>query len=111
MKIDEYAPLVRPITRARPKSCSEVAPNTNDPTTSTDSTGMIATNEVLIDRARVWFMDRLTMSEYVIRPEAPRPLAFSRIRSNTTTVSYREYPRTVSTAITVSGLTWNPVSE
>ena len=63
MKIDEYAPLVSPMTRASPKSCSEVAPRTNEPTTSTESTGTMATNEVLIDRARVWFIDRLTISE------------------------------------------------
>ena len=35
----------------------------NEPTTSTESTGMMATNEVLMDRARVWFIDRLTISE------------------------------------------------
>ena len=51
---------------------------------------MMATSEVLIDRARVWFIDRLTISEYVMRPDAPRPWELSRIRSNTTTVSYSE---------------------
>ena len=29
--------------------------------TSTESTGMIATSEVLIDRASVWFIERLTI--------------------------------------------------
>ena len=46
-----------------------------------------------------------------MRPEAPSPFEFSRIRSKTTTVSYSEYPSTVRTATTVSGVTWNPVSE
>ena len=62
MKIDEYAPEVRPMTRARPKYCSVVAPRSWAPMTSTASTGRMATSEVLIDRARVWFIDRLTMS-------------------------------------------------
>ena len=48
----------------------------------------MATREVLSDRASVWFMDRLIMSEYVIRPEAiGAPRALSRTRSYTTTVS------------------------
>ena len=31
--------------------------------TRTARTGMIATSEVLIDRASVWFIERLTISE------------------------------------------------
>ena len=63
MKIDEQAPLVRPMTRARPKLCRVVAPSSSDPMSRTDSTGMMATNDVLIDRASVWFIERLTISE------------------------------------------------
>ena len=36
------------------------------------------------------------------------PFVFSSILSNTTMVSYREYPRMVRKATTVSGVTWNP---
>jgi hypothetical protein len=63
MKIEEYAPLVSPMTSASPKSSSVVAPSSNDPTTSTESTGTMATSDVLIDRAKVWFMDRFTVWE------------------------------------------------
>ena len=63
MKIEEYAPLVSPMTSARPKLCRVVAPRNSEPMTRTESTGMMATSEVLIDRARVWFIDRLTISE------------------------------------------------
>ena len=38
------------------------------------------------------------------------PLVFSRTLSNTTTVSYREYPRIVSRPVTVAGVTSKPVS-
>ncbi len=62
MKIDEYAPDVSPMTRASPKYCSVVAPRIWAPMTRTANTGKMATNEVLIDRARVWFIDRLTTS-------------------------------------------------
>ena len=51
------------MTSARPKSWSEVAPRMKEPTTSTERTGTMATNDVLMDRARVWFMDRFTISE------------------------------------------------
>ena len=40
-----------------------------------------------------------------------RPRVFSCTRSNTTMVSYNEYPRMVRKAITVSGLTTKPESE
>ncbi len=38
------------------------------------------------------------------------PRVFSRTLSNTTTVSYSEYPRMVSTPITVAGVTSKPIS-
>ena len=62
MKIDEYAPVSRPTSRARPKSCSAWAPRAYDPITSTDRIGMMATSEVLIDRISTWFIERLTVS-------------------------------------------------
>ena len=51
------------------------------------STGMMATADVLMDRASVWFIDRLISCGYVMRPLLPMPLVLSRTRSNTTTVS------------------------
>lgn len=87
MKIDEYAPVIKPMNSASPKYCSVVAPNTYAPMNSTDATGSTATSDVLRDLAITWFIDRLTVLAYVIRPEAPRPLAFSWTRSNTTIVS------------------------
>ncbi len=46
-----------------------------------DRIGMIATSDVLIDRISTWFIERLTVSPYVIRPDAERPRVFSSILS------------------------------
>ena len=46
-------------TLARSINTSMVAPRNWAPTSRIASTGMMATMDVLIDRARVWFMDRL----------------------------------------------------
>src|SRR5581483_2708071 len=75
------------------------------------ATGRMATRLVLSDRISTWFIERLTVSEYVIRPDAERPRVFSSIRSKTTIVSYSEYPRIVKKATTVAGVTSNRVSE
>ena len=75
------------MTRASPKYCSVVAPRIWAPMTSTDSTGRMATSEVLMDRASVWFIDRLTTSVVGHPPDAPKAPVFSLTRSNTTTVS------------------------
>lgn len=62
MKMEEYAPVVRPMKRARPKSSSAVAPRTQAPITRIDRIGRMATRDVLIERASTWFTDRLTTS-------------------------------------------------
>ena len=49
-----------------------------------------AVTDVLIDRTRVWFTEKLAASLYVCRLFPVRPAVFSRIESNTTTVSYSE---------------------
>ena len=54
---------------------------------STLATGRMATRLVFSDRMRTWFIERLTVSAYVIRPEAESPRVFSSMRSNTTIVS------------------------
>ena len=70
MKIDEYDPVMRPTSRATAKSCSATAPRIHEPTTNSDSTGSTAARLVLSERISVWFIDRLTISEYVVRPPA-----------------------------------------
>ena len=62
MKIEEYAPLMRPMNKARPKSFRAEAPRIHEPMTNMQNTGMIATKEVLMDLASTWFIDRLTTS-------------------------------------------------
>ncbi len=95
------------MSRARPKSFSVVAPSTPAPMNRIDRMGRMATRDVFSDRIRTWFIDRFTVSVYVIRPVAERPFEFSSTLSNTTMVSYREYPRMVRKAITVAGVTSN----
>ena len=51
-----------PMNRASPKSLSADAPRIQDPMTRMQNTGIMATKDVLIDRANTWFMDRLTTS-------------------------------------------------
>ena len=86
MKIDEYEPVIRPTSRATAKSWRATAPKTHDPITSSDRTGSTAARLVLIERISVWFIDRLTISLYVVRPPSRR-LVFSCTLSNTTMVS------------------------
>jgi len=52
-----------------------------------EATGRTATTEVLIERTRVWLMARFTCCEKVRRVCPNRFAVFSRILSNTTTVS------------------------
>jgi hypothetical protein len=87
MKIEEYAPLMRPMNNANPKSFKAEAPRIHEPMTKMQNTGMMATKEVLIDRASTWFIDRLTTSVYVTRLVEARPIVFSLTLSNTTIVS------------------------
>ena len=96
---------------ARPNSWRGLAPRNWAPMTRIDKMGSSATNDVLMERISVWFMDRLTMSLYVSRPVDAKPLVFSWTRSNTTMVSYSEYPRMVRNATTVAGVTCNPDNE
>ena len=74
--------------------------------TSSDSTGM--TDEMLVfsERISTWFIETLITSAYG-GLWAPNRASFSRTRSNTTIVSYSEYPRMVRKAITVAGVTTN----
>ena len=55
-----------------------------------DAIGSSPTIDVLIDRTRVWFTARFTVSENVRVDRSVIRDVFSRILSNTTTVSYRE---------------------
>ena len=64
-------------------------PNSPAPTTSSDSTGSAAATVVLIERSSTWFVDTLTRSPAVNPDDAMRRW-FSRIRSNTTMLSYSE---------------------
>ena len=84
MKIDEYAPEMRPMRRARPNSSSVVAPSNNDPITSSDRIGMTAAIDVLIERISVWFSEVLTMSLYETPFVADTVRVFSLTLSNTT---------------------------
>ena len=63
------------------------APSTNDPMMRMDATGNAATIDVLIDLTSVWLMARFTISPNVCVPRSLRFDVFSRILSNTTTVS------------------------
>src|SRR5260221_6425559 len=109
-KIDEYAPVMRPTNSASAKSRNVTAPKIPLPTNSSEATGSNATNDVLSDRIRTWFMERFTMSEYVSPRSFPTVGVFSLILSNTTTVSYSEKPRIVRNATTVPGVTSKPVT-
>src|SRR6185436_18390495 len=89
-KIDEYAPVIRPTNSASAKSCRPTAPRPKRPTTSSDTTGNTATNDVFNDRISTWLSDLFTIIEYV-EPRCPaRWSSFSFTLSKTTTVSYRE---------------------
>ena len=55
-----------------------------------EATGRTATTEVLIERTRVWLMPRFTSSSKFRLCCSVKPAVFSRILSNTTTVSYSE---------------------
>ncbi len=69
------------------------------------ATGSRATTEVLIDRTRVWLTARFTDWTKV---RCDSWLVFSRTLSNTTTVSYSEYPRIVRKPMTAAGVTSSP---
>src|SRR5215218_2474580 len=97
---------MRPINNANPNSSSVVCPMIHAPTTSIDSTGITDENVVMIDRMSTWFIETLMTSSYGGFSDRKRA-SFSRIRSNTTIVSYSEYPRIVRNAITVDGVTRN----
>src|ERR671925_790893 len=103
MKIDEYVPDAIPTSRANAKSFSVSPPNI-----SSADTGSKVQNEVARERVSTSLIDRLTICENVARGMRG---AFSRIRSNTITVSYREKPRLVSRAATVEVVTSRPVRE
>src|SRR3954447_15888691 len=96
-----------PTNSASARSFSAPEPNDTTPTYNSAPTGSSATIEVLIDRTRLWLMARFAASLYVwwVRE---RFLVFSRTLSNTTTVSYSEKPRIVSTPVTVAGVTSKP---
>ncbi len=63
IKIDEYAPVARPIKRARDKSFNVPAPRSPAPTKRIEPTGSKATMVVLIDRMTVWLIARLAACE------------------------------------------------
>ena len=87
IKIDEYAPVARPIKSARDKSFNVPAPRSPAPTKRIEPTGSKATMVVLIDRMTVWLIARLAACEYVIFDVEVIDRVFSRTRSKTTTVS------------------------
>ncbi len=61
------------------------------------------------ERISTWFSEVFAMSVYDRLLVVPTRRSFSRILSNTTTVSYRENPRIVKNAMTVAGVTSKPV--
>ncbi len=63
------------------------APSTTAPMKRIDPTGRMATIDVLMDRTRVWLTARFTDCANVRRDSCPSSAVFSRILSNTTTVS------------------------
>ncbi len=107
---DEKVPTRMPTNSASAMSRRVPAPSRKAPMNRIAATGSTATIEVLIDRTSVWFSARLAISEYVKRFCLTTPRTFSRTLSNTTTVSYREYPRIVRKPITVAGVTSQPTA-
>ena len=89
-KIDEYVPVPMPISRAS-TNVKIVEPPKSSSTTSVSST----VNDVFSERVSVWARLWLTTSSKV---SPGRRMKFSRMRSNTTMVSWTEKPMTVSTA-------------
>src|SRR5208283_4540436 len=80
--IDEYVPIRIPITNA-----SENPRNTSPPNRYNDSTVRKVSPDVRMVRLSVWLMLLLTMSASGSRRKS---LMFSRMRSNTTMVSFIE---------------------
>src|SRR5215218_3127264 len=83
MKIDEYVPEATPTSKT-------------------------VDRPVISDRVRTSLIERLTICENAARGSRG---SFSRIRSNTITVSYIEYPRMVRKAATVALVTSRSLSE
>jgi hypothetical protein len=59
-KIDEYAPVMTPISIANAKSFSVSPPNNRS-----DRIGSTTTSDVFTDRISTWFMDRFATPSYV----------------------------------------------
>ena len=79
MKIDEYAPEITPTSSANAKSFSVSPPNR-----SSEPTGISTTKLVASDRVKTSDIERFAICEKVARGMRG---TFSRIRSNTITVS------------------------
>src|SRR3954447_9858555 len=102
MNTDEYAPEMTPTSSANAKSFSVSPPNR-----SSASTGSAVQNDVASDRVSTSDIERLTICEKVAL--GMRGM-FSRMRSNTMIVSYKEKPRMVRSAATVDAVTSRPTS-
>jgi hypothetical protein len=79
MKIDEYAPEITPTSSANAKSF-----NVSPPKSSSEPTGISTTKLVASDRVKTSDIERFAIWEKVARGMRG---TFSRIRSNTITVS------------------------
>ncbi|MNI78182.1 hypothetical protein D3C73_1345340 [compost metagenome] len=90
MKIVAAVPMMMPTNNARERSRSVPAPRRPAPINRIAATGRTATIMVLMERTRVWLIARLTSSPNVRRVDVVISAVFSRILSNTTTVSYSE---------------------
>ena len=70
-------------------SRSVTCPNRPAPISSSDSTGSDDASVVLIERSSTWFIEMLMRSP-AVSPAAATRRSLSRMRSNTTMLSYSE---------------------
>src|SRR5690606_31219716 len=108
---EDTVPATVPTDITKARSFSVPAPSRPTPMTNRASTGSSVTSDVVIDRINTWLTARLDTSANVFLVRLSRPLLFSLILSNTTTVSYSEKPRMVSRPMIVDGVTSKPTSE
>jgi hypothetical protein len=103
-------PTAIPTNSASARSCSVVAPEhlRADEQQRPDRQDR---GDRRVDRAVQHLVHR-RVDEFLVgaAPGSPSAIAFSLTRSKTTTVSYSEYPRMVSSAMTVAGDTLKPTS-